>query len=285
MSPAAQVLDLPAFDLRARRGDGSELNLSAEETSDGRRLRVPRGCQATLIENFPSTGSDAYTRKAKLQIILEDEARISHYKIIREGARATHHSYLEVQVQNAASFQSHVFEMSGGSVRNTIQVRLEGKGAECSLNGLYLVTGSERVENQTLIEHLTTNGTSREFYKGILDDESRSIFDGLIVVQKEAQKTDSAQTNKNLLLSPRAQAQSNPELKILANDVKCKHGATIGQIDPNQLFYFRSRGIPQAEARKLLVYAFASELIQVVEIDSLRNVLEKMLFDKFQNHV
>jgi len=188
-------------------------------------------------------------------------------------------------VRKAGVFQSHVFEMTGGRVRHTIHVRLEGEGAECSLNGLYLATNQEQVENHTLIDHVLPHGTSREFYKGILDGHSRSVFDGLVIVRQGAQKTDSVQTNKNLLLSAKAQAQSNPELKILANDVKCKHGATIGQLDPNQLFYFRSRGIPEADARRLLVFAFASEMIQLVEIAPLRDALEKMLFAKFERHV
>jgi len=187
-----------------------------------------------------------------------------------------------VQAQKSASFQSHVFLLGGARVRNTIHVRLDGEGADCSLNGLYLATGEQVMETHTLIDHIRPHGTSREFYKGILDQKAQGLFDGLIIVEKDAQKTDSSQTNKNLLLSNTARANSNPELRILANDVKCKHGATIGQLDPAQLFYMRSRGISEADARRLLIYAFASEMINLVEKASMRETLEQNLFAKFQ---
>ena len=160
--------------------------------------------------------------------------------------------------------------MGGAKTRNTIQVRLARENAECVLNGLYVGRGQQVIETHTLIEHQKPHGSSREFYKGILDDEAQGVFDGLIIVAKDAQKTDSAQSNKNLLLSPKAKAHSVPELKILANDVKCKHGSTIGQLDPHQLFYLRSRGIPYAEARRVLINAFASEMIELIEIPELR---------------
>ncbi len=156
---------------------------------------------------------------------------------MHEGRQAIHQSFLEVDVRKAASFDSHVFLFKGAQIRNTIQVRLSGEDASCSLNGLYVGSGQQVIENHTLIEHQKPRGTSRELYKGILDDQARGLFDGLIVVQKEAQKTDSIQTNKNMLLSPEARASANPELKIFANDVKCKHGATIGQISADSLFY------------------------------------------------
>jgi Fe-S cluster assembly protein SufD len=244
-----------------------------EETAEGTRIHVPPGRQASLIEKFESLQADSYTTQSKLQITVAENARLTHYKLVHEGPQATHHSFLEVDVQKAASFQSHVFLFEGAQIRNTIHVRMTGEDADCLLEGLYVGSGSRVIENHTLIEHQQPRGTSRELYKGILDGQSRGLFDGLIIVRKEAQKTDSAQTNKNLLLSPEARAGSNPELKIFANDVKCKHGSTIGQIDAAQLFYLRSRGIPQAEARRLLVYAFASEMIEQVEVPALREIL------------
>ena len=253
-----------------------------DTTGEAVQIHVPSGCEASLTETYESQGHDAYTTDSKLQIVLAENARLTHYKLVQEGPKANHQSFLEVQAQKSASFESHVFMLGGARIRNTIHVRLDGEGATCSLNGLYLATGEQVMETHTLIDHIRPHGTSREFYKGILDQKAQGLFDGLIIVEKDAQKTDSAQSNKNLLLSNTARANSNPELKILANDVKCKHGATIGQLDPAQLFYMRSRGISEADARRLLIYAFASEMINLVEKASLRETLEQQLFAKFQ---
>jgi Fe-S cluster assembly protein SufD len=261
------------FRLEARAADGSAIQLTPEPVKDGRRLTVPEGCQATLIEKNESMRPEPYTTQSKWEIVLAPGAKLNHYKLVHEGPLATHHSFIEVDVRKAASFQSHVFLFEGAQIRNTIHVRLSGEDANCLLEGLYVGSGKRVIENHTLIEHRKPRGTSRELYKGILDGQSRGLFDGLIVVQKEAQKTDSVQSNKNLLLSTEAKAVSNPELKIFANDVKCKHGSTIGQIDAGQLFYLRSRGVPQAEARRLLVYAFAGEMIEQVELPALREIL------------
>lgn len=261
------------FWIEASRQDGSVLELKPEPVKEGRRLTIPEGCLATLIEKNESMRPEPYTTQSKWEIVLTPGSKLNHYKLVHEGPEATHHSFIEVDVQKAASFQSHVFLFEGAQIRNTIHVRMSGEDADCLLEGLYVGSSSRVIENHTLIEHQKPRGTSREVYKGILDGKSRGLFDGLIVVQKEAQKTDSAQTNKNLLLSAEAKAVSNPELKIFANDVKCKHGSTIGQIDAGQLFYLRSRGVPLAEARRLLVYAFASEMINQVEVPALREIL------------
>jgi len=261
------------FHLEARNRDGSVVQLKAEPVEGGRRVTIPPGCQATLIEKNESLRPEPYTTQSKWEIVLAEGAKLNHYKLVHEGPQATHHSFIEADVQKSASFQSHVFLFEGAQIRNTIHVRLTGEDAECLLEGLYVGSGSRVIENHTLVDHQKPRGTSRELYKGILDGQSRGLFDGLVIVQKEAQKTDSAQTNKNLLLSTEAKAFSNPELKIFAHDVKCRHGSTIGQIDAAQLFYMRSRGVPQAEARRLLIYAFASEMIEQVEIPALRDIL------------
>jgi len=261
------------FWLEARSVDGSSVTLSPEPVKEGRRLTIPQGCQATLIEKNESMRPEPYTTQSKWEIILTEGSKLNHYKLVHEGPEATHHSFLEVDVRKSASFQSHVFLFEGAQIRNTIHVRMTGEDADCLLEGLYVGSGKRVIENHTLVDHQKPRGTSRELYKGILDGQSRGVFDGLVIVQKEAQKTDSAQTNRNLLLSTEAKAVSNPELKIFANDVKCKHGSTIGQIDAAQLFYMRSRGVPLAEARRLLVYAFASEMINQVEVPALREIL------------
>ncbi len=253
-----------------------------EQVEGTTHIHVPAGCNVSMFETYESRLPEAYSTDVKLSLNLAANARLTHYKLVDEGPRANHHSFLEVHAEQASFFQSHAFLLGGARIRNTLHVRLNGERAECSLNGLYLGSGEQVIETHTLVDHVRPHGTSREFYKGILDDKAQGLFDGLVLVQKDAQKTDSAQSNKNLLLSSTARANSNPELKILANDVKCKHGATIGQIDPAQLFYLRSRGISEGEARKLLIFAFASELIQVIEVSELREKLERLLFAKFQ---
>jgi Fe-S cluster assembly protein SufD len=258
------------FKLEVRRTDGQAANLPIESMTQGYRLNVPEGNEITVIETYQSRKPEPYTTNSHLQLAIAPGARVTHYKLVLEGHQAAHESFLEVEAAKGAAFYSHVFLMGGAKIRNTIQVRLTGENAECMLNGLYVGRGQQVIETHTLIDHQKPHGSSREFYKGILDDEAQGVFDGLIIVAKDAQKTDSAQSNKNLLLSPRAKAHSVPELKIFANDVKCKHGSTIGQLDAEQLFYLRSRGIPFEEARRLLVNAFASEMIELIEIPELR---------------
>jgi Fe-S cluster assembly protein SufD len=253
--------------------------LQWENTAERWRLTVPAGCEATIVETYDTEGTGRSPDPTMFLIDMQENARLTHYKVVREEAQATHHSTAEVQVAKGAAYVSHVFLLGGAQIRNTIHVRLNGEGAECTLNGLYMASGEQKMETHTLIDHVKPHGTSRELYKGILDGHSQGLFDGLIVVQKDAQKSDSTQTNKNLLLSNTAKAVTNPELKIFANDVKCKHGATIGQLSPDQLFYLRSRGLSQAEARRLLIHAFASEMIHLVEIPALRESLSALVLN------
>ena len=259
--------------LDVRHGDGSLIELKPEATKDGRRLTIPPGSQATLIEKNESLRPEPYTTQSKWEIVLGEGAKLNHYKLVHEGPQATHHSFLEVDVRKAASFQSHVFLFEGAQIWNTIHVRMTARTRIASWKGSMSVPARASLKIIRLSSTKSRAAPAAKLYKGILDGRSRGLFDGLIVVQKEAQKTDSAQTNKNLLLSAEAKAISNPELKIFANDVKCKHGSTIGQIDASQLFYLRSRGVPQAEARRLLVYAFACEMIEQVEVPALREIL------------
>jgi Fe-S cluster assembly protein SufD len=241
-----------------------------EESGQDLHLFVPANEKVTLVEKYQNREQASYTTQSHVLLSIAPGASVTHYKLVLEGPQASHQSFLEVEAEKDAAFFSHVFLMGGAHIRNTIQVRLTGENAECMLNGLYVGRGKQIIETNTLIEHQKPHGSSHEFYKGILDDEAQGSFDGLIVVAKDAQKTDSSQTNKNLLLSPKAKARSVPELKILANDVKCKHGSTIGQLDAQQMFYLRSRGVPYDEARRLLIYAFASEMIEMVELDEIR---------------
>lgn len=232
-------------------------------------LRVQKGATMVLMDRI---GAGSF------QIHLDEGATLTHYQLfLQDSATAKTESTIRVSQSRGSNYTSHAFLLGKGHVINNIDVRLDGEEAFCTLNGLYVASGDQRLENHTRIDHLKPHGTSRELYKGILNDKAQAVFDGLIVVQPGAQKTDSAQTNRNLLLSKQAKASTNPELKIYANDVKCKHGATIGQLQPESLFYLRSRGIPEAEARQLLVGAFASEMINLVDIESLRDELSQAL--------
>jgi Fe-S cluster assembly protein SufD len=248
----------------------ADASVKIEPSDGGLHVTVPENVHVALVEQFQSGSPEAYTTQSKVSVSVGAGAQVTHYKLVLEGTQATHQSFLEVNVADRAAFHSHVFLMAGARIRNTIQVHLAGEHVECVLNGLYIGGGKQVIETNTLIEHQKPHGSSREFYKGILDGEAQGSFDGLIVVAKDAQKTDSSQVNKNLLLSSKAKAKSVPELKILANDVKCKHGSTIGQLDPQQLFYLRSRGIPVEEARQLLIYAFASEMIELVDLEEFK---------------
>jgi Fe-S cluster assembly protein SufD len=168
-------------------------------------------------------------------------------------------------------------------VRNDVGVTL-AEGADATLNGLYLVNGSQHVDNHTSIDHAKPHGASRELYKGILDGKASAVFNGRIIVRKDAQKTDSKQTNKNLVLSDEAVINTKPELQILADDVRCTHGATIGQLDDEAMFYLQSRGIGKRQARSLLTYAFAQDIVDRIKVQSLRDSLERILFEKFHEH-
>ena len=187
-----------------------------------------------------------------------------------KGAKATVvNSFLGPS--RGATFTHHSISLGARLARNDFHVLLAGEGAECSLFGLYEVAGAQHVDHHTTIDHAKPHCTSRELYKGVLDGRSRAVFDGRIVVRPDAQKTSAMQTNKNLLLSKEALVHTKPQLEIFANDVKCKHGATIGQLDADVLFYLRSRGIGLAEARRLLIHAFASEIIDTVKADAVRS--------------
>jgi Fe-S cluster assembly protein SufD len=167
-------------------------------------------------------------------------------------------------------------------VRNNVYVRLDGEGAECVLNGLYIGDAKQHIDNFTEIEHVKPRATSLELYKGILAGAARGVFNGKIIVHKDAQKSDARQTNRNLLLSADAVVNTQPQLEIYADDVKCSHGSTIGQLDGDALFYLRSRGLGPAEARSLLSFAFASDIVGRLKIESLRRRLDDYLVERFR---
>ncbi len=202
---------------------------------------------------------------------------MEHCKLLQEGKEAFHIATMQAHLRRDSNFTSHNFSLGGVLVRNHVNAVLDAEGVQGTLYGLYVIGGRQHVDNHTRIDHVKPHGNSREVYKGVLDGRSRSVFDGRVIVRPDAQKTDAKQTNRNLLLSKEALVDTNPELEIYADDVKCTHGATIGQLDEEQIFYLRSRGICDQAARNLLVYAFASEMVKQVHSEPVRGYLERVL--------
>jgi Fe-S cluster assembly protein SufD len=244
-------------------------------------ILVGANAQCTIIETFK--GSGEYLSNAVTEIVTADAAVVDHYKVQMESPAATHIATLQAQLGRSANFSSHSISLGGALVRNDAGAVLS-EGSEATLNGLYVVNGTQHVDNHTVIDHAKPNGRSHELYKGILAGRSSAVFNGRIIVRKDAQKTDSKQTNKNLVLSDEAVIDTKPELQIHADDVRCTHGATIGQIDAESLFYLRSRGIGRKQARSLLTYAFAQDVIDRIKVQPLAESLERILYEKFYEH-
>ena len=239
------------------------------------------GSQARIVEIHIGAGSGPYFANAVTEIFGGEGASIDHYLLQREGDAGFHIGTLEAQLSRQCNFAANSITLAGSLVRNDVHVVLNGEGSECILNGLYLLDGKQHVDNHTEIEHCMPRAKSQELYKGILSGSARGVFNGKILVHKDAQKSDARQTNKNLVLSENAVINTKPQLEIHADDVKCSHGSTVGQLDRDALFYLRSRGIDSAEAQSLLCYAFASEVVSRVKIATMRAQLDEYLLMKF----
>jgi Fe-S cluster assembly protein SufD len=187
---------------------------------------------------------------------------------------------LAARLSRDARFSDHSISFGAALSRNDIEVRFEAEGGECVLDGLFVADGRRVADTHSTVDHAKPHCSSREVYKGVLDGQARGVFNGLVVVRPGAQKTDAGQMNRNLLLSREALVHSTPQLEILADDVKCKHGSTVGQLDPNALFYLRSRGIGEPEARNLLTWAFASDLLRKMELGPLRGAVARQLHSR-----
>ena len=238
------------------------------------------GSQATIVETYVGLGDATYFTNAVTEIIVRENAVLDHYRIGSEGDGGLHIGSLYIHQSRSSNISSNSVTLGGALVRNDVHTVLDGEGCECTLNGFYLADGTRHIDNHLIVDHAKPHGDSREFYKGVLDGKGRGIFSGKIIVRKDAQKTDAKQTNQTLLLSADAQVESKPQLEILADDVKCTHGATIGQINGEALFYLRSRGMSEQSAHSMLVYAFAREIIEKIRVESLRTRLNDTLFDR-----
>jgi Fe-S cluster assembly protein SufD len=240
------------------------------------------GSEAKVVESYIGPGTGNYFTNAVTELFAGENAILDYYRVQREGDRGFHIGALDVQLSSRCNFTAHAITLGGLLVRNDLRVVLDGEDSACVLNGLYLADGDRHIDNHTDIEHARPRTTSFELYKGILSGSARGVFNGKIIVHKDAQKTDARQTNKNLLLSENAVANSKPQLEIFADDVKCSHGSTIGQLDGDALFYLRSRGLAPDDARSLLSYAFASDVVGRVKIPALRERLDDYLVNRYR---
>ena len=234
------------------------------------------GSQTAIVETY--AGEGPYFTAPVTELVAGPGALIDHYKVQRESLGAFHLATFQVQGERASVPSSHSISIGGALVRNDVNAVLDGEGIDCILNGLYFGDGRQVVDNHMRVEHAKPHCASHELYKGVLDGKSRAVFNGLIHVHKGAQKTDAKQSNRNLLLSRDAIANSNPQLEIFADDVKCTHGSTVGQLDEDAVFYLRSRGIGAEAARSLLTYAFASDIVERIKVEPVRRDLEEFLF-------
>src|SRR5690348_12064939 len=248
------------------------------EMTNPRNLIVAEDAtEASIVEDYVSLGSGISFSNAVTELVAGEGAVLSHYLLEREDRQAFNVSTLRTQQARSTNLSSHSVLLGGGLVRNNVHPVLAGEGGECLINGLFIGNGSQHMDNYMLVEHASPHCSSRQFYNGILDGHSHGVFHGRIIVHKDAQKTDAKQTNRNLLLSDDTQIDTKPQLEIYADDVKCTHGATIGQVEENALFYMRSRGIEEAAARAILLLAFANECLDRMKCTPVREYLQELV--------
>jgi len=241
---------------------------------------LEKGSRATLIETYISFSERPYFTNAVTEVVVGEAASLNHLKIQRESSQgAGHVAGIEARVEKLGRYNSFSLSLGARLDRENLNVLLAAEGAECSLDGLYLVSHGRHVDHHTVIDHQRPLGTSRQLYKGILTGKSTAVFNGKVFVRREAPKSDATQTNKNILLSKEAVVDTKPQLEIDTDDVKCTHGAAVGQLDPDQLFYLRSRGIGEGEARDILTRGFASEVIDRFEDEAVRARLTELVWD------
>ncbi|HEU5259999.1 MAG TPA: Fe-S cluster assembly protein SufD [Gemmatimonadales bacterium] len=273
--PAGVVLELPIHLLFVTSAD-------ADGTAAHPRnlVVVERSARASVVESYVSLGDAAYFTNAVTEVYSGEDAWTEHTRIQRESERAYHVGLTQVDQARGSHYRSFTLAMGAAISRHNLHVRLTAPGIETLMYGLYLTRGEQVVDNHTAIFHDHPNCNSWEVYKGILDDRSRAVFNGKVLVKPEAQKTDAKQTNRNLLLSAGAKVDTKPQLEIFADDVKCTHGATVGFLDPGAQFYLRSRGIPAPVARRLLTYAFAAEVVSEVALEPVRLELDRLVRER-----
>jgi Fe-S cluster assembly protein SufD len=267
------ALERPIELIYVSTGDGEQPQVSYPRT-----LAIAEtGSRAVILERYVSLEQSRYLTNAITELVARTSAQVDYYKLQEESTKAFHVCGLFVHQDRDSTVTTNNIAMGGAIARTDLHVTLNDVGAHSNLNGLYIGMGRQHIDNHTQVDHRVAHCTSDEFYKGVLAGRSRAVFHGRIVVHQDAQHTDAQQQNHNLLLSRDTEVDTKPQLEIYADDVKCSHGATVGQLDPNSLFYLRSRGIDETTARSLLTYAFANDVINRFAIESIRRELEHHL--------
>lgn len=237
--------------------------------------------QARVIEHYCSAQPDVtYLANAATHLVLHEHAQLQHIKLGCDSAKAFHVSNIAARLGTSAKLQSYSFALDAQLARTDIRIALDSEDSDCELNGLYVAHGRQHVDHHTYIDHLKPRTTSREVYKGVLTDSARGVFNGKVIVHPDAQQADAQQSNQNLLLSDNAEIDTKPQLEIFADDVKCAHGATVGQLDEEQVFYLRARGLDTGEARSLLTYAFCQEIVDRLSDKNVAQLVSKLLLDR-----
>ena len=270
--PDGVVLDEPLQILFVSVADGTVMSHPRTLIIAGDRS------QSRIVETYVGAGDQTYFSNAVTEIFAGEHSFLDHYKVQEESVQAFHIASMHMRAARSATFSSHSFALGGRLVRNDVLALLDGEGAEVTLNGLYLADGERLVDNHTTIDHAKAHCPSHEIYKGILGGRAKAVFNGKIIVRPDAQKTDAKQTNRALLLTDDAAINTKPQLEIFADDVKCTHGAAIGQLDEDALFYLRARGLTFFEARDMLIHAFAGDILNRVQVEPLKRALESELY-------
>jgi len=255
-------------------------------TAQPRNLIVAQpGSRVKVVESYVTVGQGAHFTNAVTEIVVSEEANVEHCKFQEESAEAYHVATVQAQLGRRCHYTSHSISTGARIARNNINLVMGGEFVYCVMNGLYLVGGKQLVDHHTVADHAQPNCGSHEFYHGILGGQARGVFNGKIFVRKDAQKTDAKQTNRNLLLSNDAVIDTKPQLEIFADDVKCTHGATVGQLNDDAVFYFRSRGIREETARQMLTHAFATEIVNRIGVGTVRDHLETLLWSRLDQFI
>ncbi|MFN3407923.1 MAG: Fe-S cluster assembly protein SufD [Limisphaerales bacterium] len=275
--PAGQALELPVHLLYVSTGRDNGA------ASHPRNLFLAGDhARATILESYVSLGDAPVLTNAVTEVVAGDGAAVEHVKFQDESRHAFHVAALHARLGRASNFISHSFALGAKLSRNNLRAKLAGEGLETILNGLYLTHGDQLADHHMIVEHAEPNCASHEYFNGILDGKSRGVFHGRIYVHPVAQKTDAKQTNKNLLLSDEATADTKPQLEIYADDVKCTHGATVGQLNEESIFYLRARGLGPETAKRMLIHAFAGEIIERIQHEGAREELDKLIWDRLE---
>ncbi|HZS07734.1 MAG TPA: Fe-S cluster assembly protein SufD [Blastocatellia bacterium] len=278
--PDGKILETPIHLLFVSTSPG------ANTISHPRALVVAgRGAMATVIESFVSIADDVYFTNAVTEVVTHEGAAIDHYRLQEESERGFHIGTTQVHQERASSYSSCALSIGSRIARHNLNVTLADENTQTTLNGLYVVTGDQLSDSHLLLDHAKPHGASSQLYKGILDDRARAVFNGKVIVREGALLTDARQLNKNLLLSGDAHVDTKPELEIFADDVKCAHGATVGQLEDDELFYLSTRGLDPEKARALLTYGFAEDVISKIKVASVRRQLDEFVLTKLHQNL